>query len=123
MAQYWAAEVINPVTLRPPAGLSPRICAYSSHWRLSSKQQTPNCPPSPRYSKESVPPCSKQFCEAGLAMSGRMDSGCVAVGRSTSGWIGNAYAANIPTNNPFKEMFLMFIVLISLEVWKGGEAE
>ncbi len=49
--------------------------------------------------------------------------GCVAVGRATSGWIGDAHAANIPTNNPNRAMFLMFIVLISLEVWKGGEVE
>jgi len=41
----------------------------------------------------------------------------------TSGWIGDAHAANIPTNNPIRAMFLMFIVLISLEVWKGGEVE
>jgi hypothetical protein len=56
-------------------------------------------------------------------MAGRVDSGCVAVGRATSGWIGDAHAANIPTNNPIRAMFLMFIVLISLEVCKGGEVE
>jgi hypothetical protein len=53
-----------------------------------------------------------------LAIAGWVDSGCVAVGWATSGWVltGDAHAANIPTNNPIRAMFLMFIVSISLEV-------
>jgi len=48
---------------------------------------------------------------------------CLQQVAQISGWIGDAHAANIPANNPIRAMLLMFIVLISLEVWKGGEVE
>jgi hypothetical protein len=52
-----------------------------------------------------------------------LDARLLAAGCADIRLVGDAYAANIPTNNPIRAMFLMFIVLISLEVWKGGEVE